>query len=224
MPLGISARGSPSSDRASSARRWRSPQNGVADVQVRAIDKGQSLSQIGDALVVVLAAPVNAILETLPQLPLIISPRALVIDTGSTKHAIMKAAAAAKRSLTSSAVTRWPAGRALRRCAPGAIRRAPVVSDQSRCAGSSAARRAAGRSVWRAAHRPSRSRRGARPLDGRGQPSAAGHGVGPDGDRRPRGGPRQPPMGRHRPSRHHAAGLDARRRCGRACWPATATS
>jgi prephenate dehydrogenase len=65
-------------------------------LQVRAIDKGQSLSKIGGALVVVLAAPVNAILETIPQLPLVISPRALVMDTGSTKHAIMKAAAAAK--------------------------------------------------------------------------------------------------------------------------------
>jgi prephenate dehydrogenase len=70
-------------------RRW-------PGVQVRAVDKGQSLSKIGDALVVVLAAPVNAILETIPQLPLVILPDALVIDTGSTKHAIMKAAAAAK--------------------------------------------------------------------------------------------------------------------------------
>src|SRR6185436_2726225 len=69
-------------------RRW-------PGLEIRAVDKGQSLGKIGDALVVVLAAPVNAILETIPKLPTVISPDALVIDTGSTKHAIMKAAAAA---------------------------------------------------------------------------------------------------------------------------------
>ena len=37
-------------------RRW-------PDLQVRTIDKGEPLSAIGDALVVVLAAPVDAILE-----------------------------------------------------------------------------------------------------------------------------------------------------------------
>jgi len=66
------------------------------NLQVRAIDKGQPLSKIGGALIVVLAAPVSAILETIPQLPPVISPEALVIDTGSTKRAIMKAAAEAK--------------------------------------------------------------------------------------------------------------------------------
>ena len=70
-------------------RRW-------PDVQIRTVDKGQSLSAIGNALVIVLAAPVNVILETIPQLPAVISPQALVIDTGSTKHAIMKAAAASQ--------------------------------------------------------------------------------------------------------------------------------
>jgi prephenate dehydrogenase len=69
-------------------RRW-------PGLQVRTVDKGDSLSAIGDALVVVLAAPVNAILDIIPSLPLVISPRALVIDTGSTKHAIMSAASAA---------------------------------------------------------------------------------------------------------------------------------
>ena len=44
-------------------RRW-------PDLQVRTIDKGESLSAIGDALVVVLAAPVDAILDIIPQLPL----------------------------------------------------------------------------------------------------------------------------------------------------------
>jgi prephenate dehydrogenase len=44
----------------------------------------------------VLAAPVNVILETIPHLPRSSQPQALVIDTGSTKHAIMKAARRAK--------------------------------------------------------------------------------------------------------------------------------
>ena len=70
-------------------RRW-------PDLQIKTIDKGQSLSAIGDSLVVVLAAPVNAILDIIPNLPLVISPQALVLDTGSTKQAIMSAAAAAK--------------------------------------------------------------------------------------------------------------------------------
>ena len=70
-------------------RRW-------PDLQVRTIDKGQPLSAIGDALVIVLAAPVDAILETIPNLAAVVAPQALVIDTGSTKHAIMKAAAAAR--------------------------------------------------------------------------------------------------------------------------------
>jgi prephenate dehydrogenase len=70
-------------------RRW-------PELQVRTIDKGDSLSAIGNALVVVLAAPVNAILEAIPQLPLVIQPHALVLDTGSTKHAVMRAAARAR--------------------------------------------------------------------------------------------------------------------------------
>ena len=73
----------------SAKRRW-------PDLEIRTVDKGESLSAIGNALVVVLAAPVNAILDIIPSLPLVISPKALVVDTGSTKHAIMKAAGAAK--------------------------------------------------------------------------------------------------------------------------------
>jgi prephenate dehydrogenase len=70
-------------------RRW-------PDLQIKTINKGESLNAIGNALVVVLAAPVNAILDIIPNLPLVISPEALVLDTGSTKHAIMNAAGAAK--------------------------------------------------------------------------------------------------------------------------------
>lgn len=70
-------------------RRW-------PDLQVHTIDKGESLSAIGRSLVVILSAPVNAILEAIPRLPLVIDPTALVIDTGSTKREIMAAAARAK--------------------------------------------------------------------------------------------------------------------------------
>jgi prephenate dehydrogenase len=69
-------------------RRW-------PGLEVRTIDRGESLHGIGGALVVVLAAPVNAILDVIPRLPAVVSPEALVLDTGSTKRAIMAAAAAA---------------------------------------------------------------------------------------------------------------------------------
>ncbi len=69
-------------------RRW--PQ-----LQVLTVDRGDSLSAVGGARVVVLAAPVNVILDCIPRLPGVVSPETLVVDTGSTKHAIMKAAGAA---------------------------------------------------------------------------------------------------------------------------------
>ena len=69
-------------------RRW-------PDLQVHTVDRGESLAPIGSARVVVLAAPVHAILDIIPLLPRAVSPDALVIDTGSTKHAIMNAAKAA---------------------------------------------------------------------------------------------------------------------------------
>jgi prephenate dehydrogenase len=69
-------------------RRW-------PDVVIRTIDKGQPLSAIGPASVVVLATPVDAILDSIPKLPLITKPDTLVVDTGSTKHAIMRAASKA---------------------------------------------------------------------------------------------------------------------------------
>ena len=69
-------------------RRW-------PDLHVRTIDKGQPLATIGNSLVVVLAAPVNVILAAIPQLPQVVLPDALVMDTGSTKREIMAAAAEA---------------------------------------------------------------------------------------------------------------------------------
>jgi prephenate dehydrogenase len=70
-------------------RRW-------PDLLVRTVDKGDSLDAIGISLVVVLSAPVNAILEAIPRLPEVIQPQALVIDTGSTKREIMAAASEAQ--------------------------------------------------------------------------------------------------------------------------------
>jgi prephenate dehydrogenase len=70
-------------------RRW-------PNLQVHTVDKGDSLSAIGNSLVVVLSAPVDAILDAIPQLPRVMQPNALVIDTGSTKREIMAAAAQAK--------------------------------------------------------------------------------------------------------------------------------
>ena len=67
-------------------RRWPT-------LQVRTVDLGEPLNKIGGALVVVLAAPVDAILTILPQLAAVADPQALVMDTGSTKRAIMVAAA-----------------------------------------------------------------------------------------------------------------------------------
>ena len=67
-------------------RRWPS-------LRITTIDQGEPLAKIGDALVVVLATPVDVILELLPKLAAEIDPKALVIDTGSTKRAVMIAAA-----------------------------------------------------------------------------------------------------------------------------------
>ena len=69
-------------------RRW-------PELEVRNIDKGDSLTKIGDALVVVLSAPISAILDTIPRLSALVQREALVIDTGSTKRQIMTAAAKA---------------------------------------------------------------------------------------------------------------------------------
>lgn len=70
-------------------RRW-------PDLVIRTIDKGQPLSAIGNAKVVVLSAPIDAILDAIPKLPLVVQPDALIIDTGSTKNLIMLMAAKAR--------------------------------------------------------------------------------------------------------------------------------
>lgn len=68
------------------ARRWP----GLA---VRLVGRADPLEVVGDANVVVLAAPVDAIIATLPKLAPLVLPDSLVIDTGGTKHAVMRAAA-----------------------------------------------------------------------------------------------------------------------------------
>lgn len=70
------------------ARRW-------PGLDVRLVGPGEPLEAIGDSLVVVLAMPVDAIIETLPRLAPLAHPQALVLDTGSTKQAVMAAAATA---------------------------------------------------------------------------------------------------------------------------------
>ncbi len=70
-------------------RRW-------PGLDVRTVDRSDPLEAVGDALVVVLAAPVDAIIDILPRLAPVISPHTLVVDTGSTKRVIMMAAAAAR--------------------------------------------------------------------------------------------------------------------------------
>ena len=69
------------------ARRWP----GIA---VRFVDVGDPLERVGDSQVVVLAMPVDAIITALPRLAAIVDRQALVVDTGSTKRAVMAAAAA----------------------------------------------------------------------------------------------------------------------------------
>jgi prephenate dehydrogenase len=67
-------------------RRWPS-------LRITTIEQGEPLSKVGDALVVILATPVDVILDLLPKLSAAVDPRALVLDTGSTKRAVMIAAA-----------------------------------------------------------------------------------------------------------------------------------
>lgn len=69
-------------------RRW-------PNLEVRTVDQGEPLEGIGDSLVVVVTAPVDAIIDILPRLARVITPETLVLDTGSTKSAIMRTAAAA---------------------------------------------------------------------------------------------------------------------------------
>lgn len=70
------------------ARRW-------PGLEVRTVDRDEPLDAVRDSLVIVLAMPVETIIEVLPLLAPVVRPQALVMDTGSTKHAIMAAAAAA---------------------------------------------------------------------------------------------------------------------------------
>jgi prephenate dehydrogenase len=70
-------------------RRW-------PDVAVALLDREEDdLAPIAAADVVVLATPVDVILALLPTLRARIAPHAVLIDTGSTKHAIVSAARAA---------------------------------------------------------------------------------------------------------------------------------
>ncbi len=61
---------------------------------VDSLDRGNDLSGLAGATTVVLAAPVDAILQLIPRLPHLAPSATLITDTGSTKHAI---AAVARR-------------------------------------------------------------------------------------------------------------------------------
>jgi prephenate dehydrogenase len=62
-------------------------------IEVIALDRGDSLAPAADADLIVLAAPIGAILGRFAALRPIITPGTLVTDTGSTKGAIVAAAA-----------------------------------------------------------------------------------------------------------------------------------
>ena len=62
---------------------------------VVSLDRGDSLAPLADAAIVVLAAPVDVILELLPALPALVPAARLVTDTGSTKRRIVDTARAA---------------------------------------------------------------------------------------------------------------------------------
>jgi len=63
--------------------------------EVRSFDRGDDLAGVSEATIVVLAAPVDAILQLLPSLPAIAPAARLITDTGSTKAHIVRAASAA---------------------------------------------------------------------------------------------------------------------------------
>lgn len=65
------------------------------EAEVTSLDRGSDPEGLYAADIVVLAAPVNAILEMVPELPRIAPRASLIVDTGSTKQAIAAAAAAA---------------------------------------------------------------------------------------------------------------------------------
>jgi prephenate dehydrogenase len=74
--------------RLAAQRRW-------PGLDVCMVKRTDPLAKVGDALVVVLAVPVHAIIGLMPRLAPVVKPGALVLDVGSTKRVIMMAAAAA---------------------------------------------------------------------------------------------------------------------------------
>jgi prephenate dehydrogenase len=59
---------------------------------VVSFDRGDDLSRLAGATTVVLAAPIDAILEVIPRLPHLAPSASLITDTGSTKQAVAAAA------------------------------------------------------------------------------------------------------------------------------------
>jgi prephenate dehydrogenase len=65
------------------------------EAEVRSLDRGSDLAALAATDIVVLATPVDAILEMVPQLPQLAPRASLIVDTGSTKQAIAARAQAA---------------------------------------------------------------------------------------------------------------------------------
>ncbi|MCC7031730.1 MAG: prephenate dehydrogenase/arogenate dehydrogenase family protein [Acidobacteria bacterium] len=70
----------------------------VPGAEVASFDRGDDLAGLAEATTVVLAAPVDVLLDLVPRLATLAPAAALITDTGSTKHAI--AAAARQAGLT----------------------------------------------------------------------------------------------------------------------------
>ena len=164
------------------ARRW-------PGLEVRTVDQGDPLEAIGDSLVVVLAMPVDAIIQTLPRLVAVVHRQALVHrhrqheaggddrGGGGRPDAVRRRASHGRRHhhravRCAGRPVRWPR----RGSSPTPTRRRP-------CAAPSQFVEALGARAGGA----DRSRRRARSPDGRGQPPAAAGGERVDGHRGPRG-------------------------------------
>jgi prephenate dehydrogenase len=64
-------------------------------IETCAIDRAENFDVIRKADLIVLATPVSATIDILPEISRLVEPGALVIDTGSTKRVILQAAKAA---------------------------------------------------------------------------------------------------------------------------------
>jgi len=85
-------------------------------VRIRALDRNDDISAAADADLVVIAAPIGEILKLVPALARVVPTTTLITDTGSTKAAIVQAAAGLRfiggHPIAGTAVSGRPAARA----------------------------------------------------------------------------------------------------------------